>query len=138
MAERSVALAILGVVAVIAVVGLVLLFSGALTGKVVPVGAKVYPGKVVQGVTGPGFDYLGEGAYVYEQQGTCFDYEFFSQSPQGGGGQCRPGEARIEVYQRSDKFFQGLPELGQYNPDQTYVVQGYCCTQPNFRAPSAG
>lgn len=135
MAERSVALAILGIVGIIAVVGLVLLFSGALTGQVVPVGQKIYPGKVVKGETGPGFQYAGEGAYVFEQQGDCFDYEFFSQNPQAGGAQCRPGTARVEVYQRSRKFFQGLPELGV--PDQTYVIEGYCCTKPEFRAPRA-
>lgn len=126
MAERSIALAILGIVAVIAVVGLVLLFTGALTGKyVLPGIAKVYPGKVVSGETGVGFDYLGEGAYAYEQKGNCFDYEFFTQSSQGSL-HCRAGEARVEVYQRHRKFAGA--------PDQTYVVDGYCCTNPNFRA----
>jgi hypothetical protein len=128
MAERSVALAILGLVAVIATVGLVLLFSGAMSGRFVEYGQpKIYPGKVVAGQTGPGSQYLGEGAYVYEQKGSCYDYEFFSQSPQAGGAQCRPGEVRVEVYQRNRKFF-GVP-------DQSYTVQGSCCLTPTFKAP---
>jgi len=131
MAEegRGVALAILGIVAVIAVVGLVMLFKG--TAGQVSQGmlgaAKVYPGHVVAGDTGQGFNYLGEGAYVTEQKGDCLSNEFWTQNPLANN--CRPGQMRIEVYQRSRKFFGA--------PDQTEAVDGYCCLQPNIRAPYA-
>ncbi len=130
MAEegKGVALAILGIVAVIAVVGLVLLFTGS-TGKyVLPSVAKVYPGHVVAGDTGPGFQYAGEGAYVYDQQGSCLSNEFFAQNPVADTSNCRPGQMRTSVWQRNRKFFGA--------PDQEYTQDGYCCTQPNVRAPS--
>jgi hypothetical protein len=128
MAEegRGIAMAILGIVAVIAVVGLVLLFRGG-AGQVVLPGGKVYPGHVVTGDTGPGFQYSGEGAYVYEQQGSCLSNEFFTQNPLANG--CRPGEMRVSVWQRSRKFFGA--------PNQQYTQDGWCCLQPNIRAPRA-
>lgn len=127
MAEegRGVSLAILGIVAVIAVVGLVLLFKGGTGGFVQGYGSpKIYPGHVVQGDTGPGFQYEGEGAYVTEQKGTCLSNEvfIFGREQDYDPNQCRPGEMRIEVYQRSRKFFGA--------PDQTYSVDGVCCPQP--------
>ncbi len=128
MAEegRGVALAILGIVAVIAVVGLVLLFSGG-TGNVVPPGAKLYPGKVLAGETGPGFQSYGEGAYVTEQKGNCLSGEMWVQGSHYDPQTCRESEMRVEVYQRNRKFFGA--------PDQTYVTKGYCCPQPSMSYP---
>lgn len=130
---RGVSLAILGVVAVIAVVGLVLLFTGA-TGEFVGYGLpKLYPGKVVLGETGQGFPYLGGGEYVAEQKGSCASSEMFVQ---GGGANgmsqdplnCRAGEQRIEIYHRNNKFFGA--------PDQIVVVDGWCCNLPSNNAQS--
>lgn len=126
---RGVALAILGIVAVIAVVGLVLLFTGS-TGKYVGnyiPQDKVYPGKVVLGETGQGFPYLGGGEYVAEQPGDCMSNEVFMQEG-GTMGQgidpqlCRPG-SRLEIYHRNNKFFGA--------PDQTVLVNGFCCPMPS-------
>lgn len=127
MAERGVALAILGIVSVIALVGLILLFQGG-SGEVVLPGAKLYPGKVVKGETGQGFQYAGEGAYVSEQKGDCLSNEFWIQGPRSSAISldCRPGQLRVEIYQRNRKFFGA--------PDQTYAVDGFCCLQPNVRA----
>jgi hypothetical protein len=121
MAEegKGIALAILGIVAVIAVVGLVLLFKGA-------IGQGVYGGHVLTGDTGPGFQYLGEGAYVSQQRGECLSNEFFAQNPIDSFV-CRPG-IRPEEYQRSRKFFGA--------PNQQVVVDGYCCLTPNARVPT--
>jgi hypothetical protein len=125
MAEegRGVALAILGVVAVIAVVGLVLLFKGG-TGQYVYFDQpKVYPGKVVAGeISVPTSQSYGEGNYASEQQGSCIEGEMFIQGAPYDPQQCRPGEMRISVYQRNRKFFGA--------PDYTDVVEGYCCPQP--------
>jgi hypothetical protein len=125
MAEegKGVAMAILGIVAVIAVMGLVLLFKGASGNAAGYLGeSKIYPGKVVLGETGPGFDYAGEGAYVTEQKGSCLSTEIFVQDYPYSPETCRPGEMRVETYQRSRKFFGA--------PDQSYVVKGYCCPRP--------
>jgi hypothetical protein len=132
MAEegKGIALAILGIVAVIAVVGLVMLFKGGTGGFVGGYGSpKVYPGHVVQGDTGPGFQYAGEGAYVGQQQGDCLSNEFFIEDrPYGVGENCRPGVLRIYTYQNNRKFF-GAP-----NPQS--VVDGWCCLKPNDRVPT--
>jgi len=127
---RGVSLVILGIVAVIAVVGLVLLFRGA-TGEYVAYNLpKLYPGKVVKGETGQGFPYLGSGEYVAEQRGSCLSNEVFVQSG-GPTGQsydpntCRPGAVRVEIYHRNNKFFGA--------PDQTVVVEGFCCTIPGYQ-----
>ncbi len=128
MAEegKGVALAILGIVAVIAVVGLVLLFSGSTGGFVGGYGSpKVYPGKVFQGETGQGFPYSGEGAYMAEQVGDCLSNEFWTQNPLANG--CRPSEVRTEILYSNGKF----PGA----PDPMVVTEGYCCLQPNVRAP---
>jgi hypothetical protein len=131
---KGASLAILGIVAVIAVVGLVLLFTGA-TGLMTNLGLpKIYPGKVVQGETGQGFNYLGGGEYVAEQKGTCTSAEMFVQ---GGGStmqgydpaNCRPGEQRVEIYHRDSKFFGA--------PDQTVVTNGWCCLLPSNKVPSS-
>ncbi|MEM4242425.1 MAG: hypothetical protein QXM31_00820 [Candidatus Woesearchaeota archaeon] len=132
MAEegKGVALAILGIVAVIAVVGLILLFTGA-TGDYAAFGVpKLYPGKVVKGEIGQGFPYLGEGEYVAEQKGDCLSTEVFVQrgGPIGASydpNTCRPGAVRVEIYHRNGKFFGA--------PDQTVVVNGYCCTIPGYQ-----
>lgn len=123
---RGVSLSILGIVAVIAIVGLVLMFTG-ITGQfVLPGFSKVYPGRVVSGETGQGFPYAGEGAYVAEQQGTCDkETEVFVQTPLDG--LCRPGGVRVEIYQRNRKGFG--------SPDQTYTVKGYCCPKPSYSFP---
>src|SRR5574341_2523136 len=95
MAEegKGVAMAILGIVAVIAVVGLVLLFKGGTGGFVGGYGdPKIYPGKVVQGETGPGFDYLGEGAYGTSTD--CLSNEFWSQN-ELAQGHCREGQQSV-------------------------------------------
>ncbi|MEM4247101.1 MAG: hypothetical protein QXR48_03895 [Candidatus Woesearchaeota archaeon] len=134
MAEegKGVALAILGIVAVIAVVGLVLLFTGA-TGKYTAYGMpKLYPGKVVKGETGQGFPYLGSGEYVAEQKGSCLSNEVFVQRGGPGGisidpQMCRDGEMRVEIYHRNNKFFGA--------PDQTVVVEGWCCMMPSAVSP---
>jgi hypothetical protein len=129
---KGVALAILGVVAVIAVVGLVLLFKGG-TGDYVSYNMpKLYPGKVLQGETGQGFPYLGGGEYVAEQRGSCLADEIFVQRGASGGlsidpQMCRDGEVRIEIYHRNNKFFGA--------PDQTVVVDGWCCMQPSVVSP---
>lgn len=128
MAEegKGVALAILGIVAVIAVVGLVLLFSGGTGGFVGGYGSpKIYPGKVVQGETGPGFDYLGEGDYATSDD--CLSNEFWSMNPLANG--CREGQQRVLELQQHRKF-PGAP-----NP--VVVYDGYCCLQPNERTPRA-
>ncbi len=125
--EKGVALAILGIVAVIAVVGLIMLFQGAAGDVVLPGAAKIYPGKVVSGDVGAGTQYSGEGAYVTTQQGDCLSNEFWTQNELAAGN-CRPG-ARVEVYQRSRKFYGA--------GDQTVIVDGYCCLKPSVRAPRA-
>ncbi len=127
---RGVSLAILGIVAVIAVVGLVLLFTGGTGTMVYPGIAKVYPGKVVKGETGQGFPYLGGGEYVAEQRGSCLPGEVFVQRGGSYGksydpNTCRGGEMRIEIYHRNNKFFGA--------PDQTVVVDGWCCTIPGYQ-----
>ncbi len=128
MAEKGIAMAILGIVAVIAVVGLVLLFTGA-TGDYIDYGSpKLYPGKVVLGETGQGFPAAGGGAYVAEQKGNCMEGEMFVQRGYTYGRGldpqlCRSGEYRVEIYVRSNKFFGA--------PDQTVVVEGWCCPIPS-------
>lgn len=133
MAEegKGVAMAILGVVAVIAVVGLVLLFKGGTGSFVQGYGApKLYPGHVVSGEVGPGTNYLGEGAYVARQQGDCLSNEVFIQEENWkyDMNRCRPGSARVETYQRNGKFFGA--------PDNTIVVSGSCCLKPNDAVPT--
>lgn len=125
--NKGISMAILGIVAVIAVVGLVMLFSGG-TGKYVMYSyPKVYPGKVVALETGPGFQEPGEGANVYQQRGPCLSNEFWSQNPVAGSPNCRPAP-RTSEWQRHQKFF------GAEN--QQYSQEGYCCTEPNVRVPS--
>ncbi len=134
MAEegKGVALVILGVVAIIAVVGLVLLFSNA-TGKyVMPNYAKVYPGHVVSGETGPGFESQGEGDYNAQQQGECLSNEFFAQNPLESSEfatQCRRG-VRVTEVQRNRAFY------GEPGKNWQDVVEGWCCLQPSARVPS--
>ncbi len=131
---KGVSLAILGIVAVIGVVGLVLLFTGATGMGLYGYGlAKLYPGKVVKGETGQGFPYLGGDEYVAEQRGSCMSNEMFVQGGASGGQaydpqNCRDGEQRIEIYHRNNKFFGA--------PDQTIVVDGWCCTLPTNTLPS--
>lgn len=129
MAEEGhgVSLAILGIVAVLAVVGLVLLFTGA-TGQFVQPGiAKLYPGKVLAGETGQGFPYAG-GAYIADQQGSCLPDEVFVESWPYDPALCRPGAERLELYVRHNKFF-GAPE--------GYTTKkGWCCVLPEARSPS--
>ena len=128
MAEegKGVALAILGVVAVIAVVGLVLLFRGASGQFVQPGYAKVYPGHVVEGDAVPGFQSQGEGDYNAQQRGECLTGEYFSQNPIDGLS-CRES-ARVTEVQRHRAFY-GAPMY-------TDVTAGWCCTEPNVRAPT--
>jgi hypothetical protein len=123
---KGVALAILGIVALIAVVGLVLLFKGG-TGNYVSYNVpKLYPGKVVKGETGQGFPYEGGGAYVAEQLGSCASDEVFIRGSDASGqfdpNTCRAGAQRLEVYHRNNKFFGA--------EDQTVLVDGFCCLLP--------
>ncbi len=133
MAEegKGVALAILGVVAIIAVVGLVLLFSGAVGKFVQPSYAKVYPGHVVGGDTGPGFQDAGESAYNAQQRGECLSNEYFSQNPIQSpefATQCRPG-VRVTEVQRHRAFY------GEPGKNWQDTTEGWCCLNPNERVP---
>jgi hypothetical protein len=130
MAEESkgVALAILGIVAVIAVVGLVLLFTGRTTGSAIefPGVPKVYPGQVLQGNTGQGFNTYGNRKYAFnDQTGTCEDSEFFSQKPLDLAA-CRPASVRVEIYHRDFKQFPTVP-------DTVVATNGFCCPLPESR-----
>ena len=131
MAEegKGVALAILGIVAVIAVVGLVLLFKGG-TGSAIefPGVPKIYPGKVVQGETGQGFNTYGNRGYAFnDQTGTCDASEFFSQKPLDLSA-CRPASVRVEIYHRDFKQFPTVP-------DTVIATGGFCCPLPESRGP---
>ncbi len=127
---KGVSLAILGVVAVIGVVGLVLLFTGS-TGLYASYGLpKLYPGKVLKGETVQGFPYLGGDEYVANQYGSCLTSEIFVQRGGESGNSydpntCRSGAQRVEIYHRNNKFFGA--------PDQTIVVDGWCCTIPGYQ-----
>jgi hypothetical protein len=128
--NKNFSFAMLGIIAIIAIVGLVLLFNGVL-GKAIAQSPgmpypKVYPGKVVLGETGPGFPYAGGGSYATRQQGNCYDDEVFQQDIQSFDPNfCRKGAERTEVYTRSNKFF--------WASDQTVTVKGFCCKFPEAR-----
>lgn len=109
MEEKNISIVILGVVAIIAVVGLVLLFKTAFEGAGIyaQVGDSIYGGGI------PVWhdnckELYGEG-YIFSQSSRNFDWT------------CKPGL-------RTDTWKWRAPGLEPwYNNPQTYETSGYCC-----------
>ena len=114
MEKNNISFVILGVVAIIAVVGLVLLFKTAFAG-----GAVHRAGIYAQ----VGTDIYGGGTPVYKD--NCKDLYgdgyIFSQSPRNFDWTCKPGL-------RTETWKWRAPGLTPwFNNPQNYDTEGYCC-----------
>jgi hypothetical protein len=113
--KKDLAMVVLGIVAVIAVVGLVLLFKTAMTGKVVPPGAKVYamvyPGQEVPGEGRS--QVLGTNCKVGYQ--FTLDKTFLYRDPVN----CEPGWQEVEVWRNRAGYAEVNPVINR--------KEGACC-----------
>lgn len=110
MEQKDISIVILGVVAIIAVVGLVLLFKTAFTGE------NVYRAGIYAQV---GTDLYGGGTPVFSD--NCKDGYVFSQSSRHFDWTCEPGV-------RTETWKWRAPGLEPwFNNPQQYTTEGYCC-----------
>jgi len=147
MAEESgkgIALAILGIVAVIAIVGLVLLFSGAKkTGQVAYTGVdKVYGGALkdveypyLENRPAKGVPVLPEGVEVVDEQ-TAYaqgvPYRTYNRVPdQIPSTQTTCGEGSVEVSVNFLRQFKYTYPDAQCS-DYVAALDAYCCKAPSF------
>ena len=146
MAEESgkgVALAILGIVAVIAIVGLILLFSGAKkTGQVVLAGDKLYGGSVsdaeypyLENRPVKGVPVTPEGIQVADEEtayAEAVPYRTYSRVPDKiPSGQTTCGEGRFEVSGNfRDSFLRTYPDA--QCSDYIATLDAYCCQVPSL------
>lgn len=102
-------LVILGVIAIIAIVGLILLFNKAITGQ--GIYAQV------------GTDVYGEGTPVYSDNCEALYGQkyIFTQNPQTWRSDCHPG-IRTETWQRA-----GAGPYPWYENPMIYEINGWCC-----------
>ncbi len=140
---RGVALAILGIVAVIAIVGLVLLFTGAKkTGQVVLVGDKVYGGALkdveypyLEGRPAKGVPVTPEGIEVADEQTAYAEgvpYRTYGRVPdQIPTVQTTCGEGSFEVSVNFLRQFKDTYPDAQCS-DYVASLDAYCCKVPQL------